>query len=153
MGHGALPFYEMTDMVMEGHLDTRRSGIRRSLAASEGWISAGSFDLMHNFMIPRLEFKTQRHMFRNKKFMRPAKPLLCRHTVTLVYLRQIRRKPEDDPYSNHSLLYHMRLLQKRSNAASGLILLCWRKGLVVSSNRYLRSSPGLPHQQWMTHIG
>jgi len=76
VGHGALPFYEITDMVMEDYLDARRSGIRRSLAALEGWISAGSFDLMHSFMIPRHEFKTQRHMFRNKKFMRPAEPMV-----------------------------------------------------------------------------
>ena len=113
-------------MVMEGYLDARRSGIRRSLAASEGRISAGSFDLMHSIMIPRHESKTQRHMFRNKKLMRPVEPLLCRTTVTLVYLRQIRRKPDDDPYWNYNLLYHMRLLQKRSNAASGLVVLRWR---------------------------
>ena len=125
MGPVAHPFYEITDMVMKGYLGARRSGIRRSLAASEGRISAGSFDLMHSIMIPRHEFKAQCHMFHNKKFMRPAEPLLCRNTVTLVYLRQIRRKPDDDPYWNHSLLYHMRLLQKRPNAANGLFLLRW----------------------------
>lgn len=63
-------------MVMEGYLDARRSGIRRSLAAPEGRICAGSFDLMHSIMIPRHELKTPRHMFRNKKFMRPAEPML-----------------------------------------------------------------------------
>ena len=126
MVHGSLPVHGITDMVMEGYLDARRSGIRRSLAASEGRISAGSFDLMHSIMIPRHEFKTQRHTFRNKKFMRTAEPLLCSNTITLVYLRHIRSKPGDDPYWNHSLLYHMRLLQKKSNAANGLIVLCWR---------------------------
>ena len=124
MGH--FPSYEITDMVFGGYSDARRSGIRRSLAASEGRISAGSFDLMHSIMIPRYEFKIQRHIFRNKKFMRPADPLLCSNTVPLVYLRQIRRKPEVYPYWKRSLLYHMRLLQKKSNAANGLIVLCWR---------------------------
>ena len=135
MGH--LHFTVLTDMVIEGYLDARRSGIRRSLAASEGRISAGSFDLMHSIMIPRHEFKTQRHTFRNKKFMRPVEPLLCNNTVALVYRRQIWRKPEVDPYRKHSLLYHMRLLQKESNAANGLIVLCWRliEFRVASSNR------------------